>query len=249
MSCCTSRVDGQAAGGSTPFAVTSYELDFSAQPAAVLAAGPNVIDGNSWELFVRGTDAVALDGVTGLTYAASATSGVWTSSSLNATNLSVPMSTLYTLLGCDMRAILGVEVYFTQITLSVSGYMGVSLYGESGSPTGNTARQMSSIVQNTGGVDVWKASAMASFGANYISNPTVWGLQSYGNGYADAFAGIWAGAWPTLYTQHSNAQMSGFNGVRDPAARATILWAPATTAGTMTATVERIRFTALQPQV
>lgn len=243
--------NGQAPGGGVvSFSVTSYEVDFSAQPAAVMAVGPNSIAGYDWEYFQRGTDVTQLDGATGLTYAASATSGAWTSSALNATNISIPMSTLYlpAVLNCDMRAVLTVEVYFSASVLSVGGYMGVSLYGAGGSPVGSTARQMSSIIQNTAGVDVWKASAMTSFGANYVSAPTAWGLQSYGNGFANSFAGTYAAGWPARYTQHMNAQMSGFNGVRDPEARCAIYWSPATTAATMTATVERIRFTAYQPQ-
>lgn len=242
-----------ATATASPWVQTQYELDFSAESTASVTAPTQSIDGNTWGVNINSTDTLDLTAGSGLQFVAAASSSVFTSSSQTASHIWLDLSDLYTQLSCDPRAHIICEIYASALNLTGTGYISFGLYGPSGTPTGSGSRMSCALIQSSGGNTMFKTMVGTTFGSNYQHNSCdTWGFQNNGTndiqGLADSSA--WGGSWPTDYDVTMNgATNDTFDPLRHPSSRFAIAFATNGTLGTMTATIERIRVTAFQPQM
>jgi hypothetical protein len=235
---------GGGGGGGGGLTESVYELDFSTEGSATINTGNNTIDGNTWVAQVAGADSLSLDGSTGLRFAAAGTATAFTPSTSTASYLYLPLTTLYSLLGCDARAILQIEVYASALNLSANANCLVGLWGPSGTPNGAGHRLLAAERSFVSATQVWRSRGQSTLGYNHATSADVWGLLDRNAPYAQAFAASWSSGWPTSYGETQNVISNSASSCRDSSSRLVLAFPTVGTAGTYTATIERVRATA-----
>lgn len=262
MDCCgIDTVSGAPAGsgGAAASALRQFEIDFTAQGARALATGAEnftTTDGDalSWTVFIAALDAWSVGAVNGLVYVAGATSTVALGSGITATNMQIPLSSIYTLLDIDATWRFRIDWYFTLQTInSNTAATRGGLFAPAGFPDGSSSRMSAGGRAFLSATEAWVGltDVTASFVNNtaFAASTNVTGITAVSSSVT-AHAGVWNGTWDATRMVLSvpigrQAATTPAQPVHDQEMNVVLAHATGGVAAAMRVNTERMRFQAM----
>lgn len=220
-----------------------YDQDFSTLANNTFADGAEVIGSHTWTAANVATATIFdIQNGTGLRFDAAATTGVYTTATRSAANISIPILTLIPTF--DPIRTYVIDAYFTTLTLGVSGNRVLIALDNNDD---GTDRLAGGGPRNPGTAVTLSASTQieGTIGGSYSSvGHDTFGVRISPDGVV-ACSGTYSGGFPTAYSrvgaviQHATASYSP---AMDPTnTRLVIAFPPGEAGGAMVATLRRLR--------